>query len=225
MRVRELHEFIDRRRLPSEIGGHHKRPVRADELPDQHFHGIGRQRRRAGRLPAGAIDRRRRRRALQHLARGGQVDRALGIACRDLQGAVDDLLDVGGAADLVLVLDILTHDPALVGNVLQPVDEFVAAAGLLALLGGRRQAGEDEDGDAAARGVMQRAGQRLGAAIDMDDDRLWTSTHLGEAVGGGKRHHFVGAGDHRRYDTPGRTCMCDGFDQRRMVAAEIREDV
>ena len=82
-----------------------------------------------------------------------------------------------------------------------------------------------EDGDAAAHGVVERAGERLGAAIDVDDDRLRPSADLGEAVGGGERHHLVGTGDDGRDDPPGRPCLGDRLDQRRMVAAEIGEDM
>ena len=58
--------------------------------------------------------------------------------------------DVGAGAQLVVVLHVVTDDAALVADVLDPLDEFVAAALELAGLGERRHAGEDEDRDAGA---------------------------------------------------------------------------
>ena len=106
-----------------------------------------------------------------------------------------DLLHVARVAQLVVVFHILADDAPLIGHVLNPLDEFVAAAGRFALLGGRRQAGEHEHRNARLRGVVNRSPQRLRAAIDMNDDSLSASGQLRVAVGAGHCDHFVRAGD------------------------------
>ena len=121
-------------------------------------------------------------RLLHHLARADQVDRAGRLAARDLQRAVHKLLDVAAGADLVVVLDVAAHDAALVGHILDPVNELVPPAGQLAGDGERRGAGEDQHGDAAAHRVADRAAEVLGARVDMHEDSLRLPGHGGVGV-------------------------------------------
>ena len=92
---------------------------------------------RRDRAPPWALGRLRRQPLLHDLPGGGQVDRAGRFAAGDLQRPVHDLLRVAPGPDLVFILNVTADDPPLVGRVLNPVDEFVPAAGQLALLGHR----------------------------------------------------------------------------------------
>ena len=78
---------------------------------------------------------------------------------RELHGAVHDLLYVRADANLVVVAHVAAHETALIEHVLQPVNEFVAAAARFAFLRGGRHAGEHEHGHTPLRGVVNRAGQ------------------------------------------------------------------
>ena len=136
-----------------------------------------------------------------------------------------DLLDVARVAKLIVVFHVWTDDAALIGDVLNPLDEFVAAAGRLALLGRRRQAGEDECRNARFGGVVDRPAQRLRAAVDMHHDRLGPPRQLRVAMGAGHRDHFVRTGDDGG-DRPAQgSRLGDRLDESRMIAAEIGEDI
>ena len=54
---------------------------------------------------------------------------------RELKRPMDDLLYVPRHANFVVVLHVLPDDAALVVDVLEPVDEFIAAAPHFAFLG------------------------------------------------------------------------------------------
>ena len=176
-------------------------------------------------LPARGIDRHRRDFFLEHLARGHQIGRTLGIAGGDLERAVDHLLDVAAGAQLIFVLHVAAQDASLVGHVLEPVDELVAAALELAFLGIGRCPGKNQHGDAALGDVVDGSGHGLGAAIDVHQDGLGASGDLREALGAGQRDHFIGAGDHLRNGLAGGPGLGQRFDDSRMVAAEIGEQV
>ena len=135
---------------------------------------------------------------LHHLAGADQVDRAGRLAARDLQGAVDQLLDVAAGTDLVVVLDVAAQDAALVRHVLDPVDELVPPAGQLTGDRERRGAGEDEHRDTAAHRVADRAAEVLGARVDVDEDGLRLPGHAGVGVRGGQRDGLVRAHDDPR---------------------------
>ncbi len=159
------------------------------------------------------------------LAGTNQVNGAHGIARSELESAIDDLGDVGGRAELIVVLDVLTDDAALVSGVLQPVDELIAAAGELPVLGHRRQPGEDEHRYPVAGSIVDGAGERLGAAVDVDEDGLGATAELSVAVGAAQRHHLVRAGDDIGNAAAGDPRFGDGLDDGGMVAAEIRKYV
>jgi hypothetical protein len=137
-----------RRRVASQVGRDDQGRVGAGQRGGDLVGHLRRQRHRGHRRPplrsagparpAGPG----RHRLLHDLAGRDQVGRAGRLAPRHLQGAVDELLRVAPAPDLVRVLDVAADDPGLVGRVLQPVDELVAPAGQLALGGHRRQAGQ-----------------------------------------------------------------------------------
>ena len=64
----------------------------------------------------------------QHLARERQVHGALRLGLGDREGAVHDRLELGEVPELVVPLDELAHDRALVERLLRPVDLALAAA-------------------------------------------------------------------------------------------------
>jgi len=98
---------------------------------------------------------------------------------------VHELLHVAAGADLVVVLDVVAQDAALIADVLDPVDELVTPAGQLALEGERGRAREDEDGNATAHRVTHRAAEILRAHVDMDDHGLRLAGHHRVGVRGG----------------------------------------
>ena len=124
----------------------------------------------------------------------GDIDRSLRVAAGDLQRTMHDLLDVVRGADLVVVFHILPDDAALIVDVLNPVDEFVAAAPRFALLRERRHARKDEHRDTRLGRIVHPAAERLRPAIDMHDDRLGAARQLRVAMGAAHRDHFVRTG-------------------------------
>ncbi len=222
----EAHQLADRGRIASEIGRHDQGVPSRGECCDDRRGRIGRKRRRRDRPPVPHIyGNRRGELLLENLAGSHQVGGALRVAIGDLQRAVHDLLDIPTGADLVVVFHVAAHDTALVGNILKPLDELVAAAAKLALLREGRGAGENEDGHAALGGVMDGAADRLRAAFDVDEHGLRLAAHQREAVGAAHRHHLVRAGNETRNRAAGNFRFGHRFDQRRVVAAEIGEDV
>src|SRR4029453_3321119 len=93
-----------------------------------------RQRRRSHGTPMIRADLHPRGLGLEDLAGRHYINRPARIAVRDLKGTVHDLLRIRAEADLVIVVHVATHDTALVGDVLEPLDELVAAPAQLTLL-------------------------------------------------------------------------------------------
>src|SRR4029450_11650617 len=91
---------------------------------------------------------------LHHFASRHQIHPAPPIALRHLHGAMHELLHVGTDTDLVIVAHVAAYDAALIEDVLDPMDELVAAAARFALLRRRRSAGEDKHRDAALGRVV-----------------------------------------------------------------------
>ena len=137
------------------------------------------------------------------------------------------LLDVSAGADLVVVLDVAAHDAALVGHVLDPVDELVPAAGELAPQGVGGGAGEDEHRHPAAHGVGDRAAHVLGARVHVHDHGGGAAGDERVGVGGAERDDLM-----RADDDPGKLALPafgprlrQGLDEAGMVAAEVGVDV
>ena len=105
-------------------------------------------------------------------ARAVEVDGAGGAAGGELQGPTHHLLDVAARLDLARVAAVLADDLFLVRHVLDPVDVFGAGAAQLAFDRVGAEAGEDEDGRSAARGVVDGCAETLGSDVDVDDDAL-----------------------------------------------------
>jgi hypothetical protein len=166
-------------------------------------------------------------RFLHHLTRADQIHRASRLAAGELQRAVHELLDVSSGADLVVVLDVVAQDAALIPDILDPVDEFVAAAGQLAFLRERRHAREDQDGDASAHGVVDPAAEVLRTRVHMDDHGLRLTGDHGVGVRGGQGNGLVGADDdlRQRVRPSFRAGLCHRLDQPGMIAAEVGEDI
>src|SRR5262249_10019996 len=101
---------------------------------------------------------------------------------RELQRPKDHLFDVPAGANFVVVFDVAANQAALIEDVLNPLNEFVAAAAHLSLLCEGRRAGEDQNRDAAFGGVVQRPGEGLRAAFDVDENSLSAARDLSEAM-------------------------------------------
>ena len=73
---------------------------------------------------------------LHHFARPDEIDRPFaGSAMSDLQRSMHDLFHVARRAQLIVVFHVRADDAALIRDVLDPLDEFIAAAGRLRPLG------------------------------------------------------------------------------------------
>ena len=219
----QSNQLFDGRRIPSGVGCDHQWPARRQQVCDEGVntgrrHGAG-----CNRRPRGGIGGRGRNLFLQHLAGGHQVDGALRIAVRNLQGAADDLLDVAPAANLIVILDVAAHDSALVEDILQPVNKLVAAPRQLSLLGEGHGSGENQHRNTAARSVVQRARQGLRSHVDMHQHRLPAPGRLRVTVGRAQGHHLVRAGDHRRNRASVGAGFGNALQNRRVIAAEIRK--
>src|SRR5208282_745652 len=136
-----------------------------------------------------------------------------------------DLLHIARSANLVVVFHILPDDAALIVDILNPLDEFVAAARRCALLSGRRQARKDEDRNARFGRVVDGSAERLRPAVDMHDDRLGATRQLSVALSTTHRGHFVRTGDDGGYSSPEGSRLGDRLDQSGMITAEIGEDI
>ncbi len=124
----------------------------------------------------------------------------------------------------MVVFHVLAEDATLVGDVLEPMDEFVASAEEFALLGRGRHAGIDEHRRAAPRDIVDRASERQRAAIDMDDDRLRAARKLCAPLRASQRQHLGGTSDHARDLAAFGARLGDRLDQPGMIAAEVGED-
>jgi hypothetical protein len=143
---------------------------------------------------------------------------------RELQRAKNHLFDVPAGANFVVVLDVASNQAALVEDVLNPLNVFVAAAAHLPFLCERRRACEDQNRDAAFGGVVQGAGERLRAAFDMDEDGLPAARDLSEAVRRAERDHLVRTDDKPRRRPACRARFGQTLDDRRVIAAQVGED-
>ena len=128
-------------------------------------------------------------------------------------------------ANLVVVFHILPDDAALIVDILNPLDVFVAAARRLALLGEWRQAGEDENRNARfaprcaplrrATGCRSRRARRpLGRdpSVVRSHVQLIATISFGQVTMAG-----IGRPEGPR--------LGDRLDESGMIAAEIGEDV
>src|SRR5216683_2273634 len=127
----------------------------------------------------------------------------------------------------MLVLDVAANQPALIRGVLQPLDELAAGAGKLALLGHRREPGEDQHGNAAPGGVVHRAAEILGTAFHMHKHRLWFAADLCIPVGGAQRHALVRAQDQlgKRGPRPRPARPRVRLQDAGVITAEVRERI
>jgi hypothetical protein len=133
---------------------------------------------------------------LHDFPRADKIDRTLGVAARDLERPRHKLFDIGRDANLIVIAHIAAHDAALVVNILDPLDEFIAAPDKLAFLGQGGGAGKYEYGNSALRRVVDGACQRLGAAFHMNQDGLRPTGCRGKTMRGTHADHFVRTGDH-----------------------------
>ena len=83
-----------------------------------------------------------------------------------------ELLDVAAGADLVVVLDVVAQDAALIRTSwIQWMNSFRPPGSSPVRVNGAAP-GEDEHGNATAHRVADRAAEILGAHVDVDDDGL-----------------------------------------------------
>ena len=140
---------------------------------------------------------------------------------------MDELLRVAPGADLVRVLDVAADDPGLVGRVLEPVDELVAAARQLALGGHRRQAGQYQHRHPPPGHVVHGAAEILGAAVNVHEHRLGLPADLGIPLRRAQRDELVRA-QHQFRQRVGAAVAAGlrvGLDDPGVVAAQVREQV
>ena len=221
----EANEFGHSGRIAADIRGYDERPRGLLKGVDEaRGRGFGKRNRR-DRRPLRDVNRNALGFRFHDFTGADEVDRSLGVAMGDLQRSMHDRLHVARVTKLVVVFHVLADDAALIGYVLNPLDEFVAATGRLALLGGRRQAGEDKHGNARFRGVVDRPAQRLRPAVDMDHDGLGAPGQLRVTVGASHGDHFMRTRDDGGYRPARGSRLGDRLYESRMVAAEIGEDV
>jgi hypothetical protein len=223
----QLDELGHRYRFPAQVRGDDQRVPRGGESSgdlggDVTAERGGRHRAEHGGVGGIGLD------PLFHrLPRTGQVYRAGRLAARDLQGPVDQLLDVAPGADLVVVLHVVAQDPALIADILDPVDELVPPARQFTLHRVRSRPGENQDRHPAAHRVVDGAAEILGAGVDVHDHGLRLAGHHRVGVRGGQRDGLV-----RAHDQPGQAAtlgagpvLSERLENPRMVAAEVGEDV
>jgi hypothetical protein len=162
---------------------------------------------------------------LHHFPRSHQVDRALRVAVRELHGAMDELLNIFARPDFVVVANIAADNPALIAHVLDPLNEFVAAAAHLALLGKWRGSREDKGRNASLGGVVDSATQRLGSTFHVHHHGLRLAAYLRVTMCRTERHHLIGAGDDLRNGPARNMRFGNRFDQSGVVASPIRENI
>ena len=140
-----------------------ERPLGVRDQPRHRGQRLGRRRRRhhrrlefLGRVAEFAIS------LGQHLARQAQIDGAARLRHRDRKRAAHHGFELLEVAQLVVPLDELAHDRALIERLLAPMDQRVAAAGH-PRLGQRRAAGAQHQRHVGAKRVHQRA-ERVGRA-------------------------------------------------------------
>lgn len=186
-------ELLQRRRelvVAAAIASNDQRPPGASQRT-RNVHGrLLPQPSQLDRQPVALPQRVRRNLGLHDLARAAQVHRPLRIRRGKLQRAVDQLLDVGARLDLTGVAAVLRDNGLLARHVLHPVDVLGAAAAVLAVEGNGGEAGKDEDGRAAGRGVVDGRGEGLRADVDVDNDALRLARETGVAVSHGHGNHL-----------------------------------
>jgi hypothetical protein len=119
--------------------------------------------------------------------------------------------------NLVLVLNEVAQDAALVPAILNPVDEFGAGAGQLTILRERGHAREDQDGG-ASRMALLTAAEVLRTRVHVDGYGLRLS---------GQGDGLVGADDdlRQRGRWSFRVGLRQRLDQPGMTAAKVGEDI
>ena len=128
-------------------------------------------------------------------------------------------------ADLVGPLGVLVDDRALAWSILQIVDELVAPAPDPGVFGDRGQTRDHDRRYASARRVVDAAPKVLSPHVDVDQHQLRLPRDHRVTVSRAERRHFMRAHDDFGHAGPVRFQVCEGFDERGMVAAQIREDV
>ena len=95
---------------------------------------------------------------------------------------MNNLFDIPAGADFMIVFDITAHQTPLIEDILNPLNELVAAAAQFPLLCERRGAGKDEDRDTPFGRVMDGPGERLGPTLDVNEDRLRAQLRVVDTV-------------------------------------------
>jgi hypothetical protein len=129
---------------------------------------------------------------------------------------MDELFRIVACSKLRIIFHITADDSSLIVNVLNPLDEFVAAALGFSLLRKRRSAGQNKHRSPSTRGIM---------AIDVDEHSLRNAAGLPIAVSGAHSHHLVRRNDYRWHGSSLRSGLSERFHDAGMIAAEISEDV
>ena len=161
----------------------------------------------------------------QHFARQGQIDRTLGLAHGQIEGAVDRVLQHMAIGKLIVPLHEFAHHGALIAHFLRPVDLAGALAQLAAVFGEGRAARAEEHGDIAAPGVHDAADRIGGADIHMHHHKLRLAGLEVIAHGHGHGHVLMGHGDGLGDLGPIGFGLGIGLDQGREIRARVGEEI
>ena len=113
----------------------------------------------------------------------------------------------------------------LTGRVLCVVNEFSSVTRLLIRHGGGRQPRNNDHWNASSCGVVHTAAQVLCANVHMDQDHLRFARDHGVTMSSAQGGHFVGADDDGWAVLALGMQGCKGFNERRVIAAQIGENV
>ncbi len=223
-----LGEFGERRHrgmVAAGIGGDDQRVLRGGEDPgggdNRH---LVRRRRRGGDPARWRIVGEAGQGLGQHLARQGEIDRPLGRAGRQGQGAIDHGFELSAVAQLVIPFDHLAQHAGLVEHLLRPVDVGVARPGE-PRFGQRRAAGGEQDRHILARRVEDAADRVGGADADMHHDRRHPPRRHRIAMRHRQRQVLMRRDQRLRRRQPAMRRLGIGLDDRCEIGAGIGEQV
>jgi hypothetical protein len=161
----------------------------------------------------------------ENLARQHEVHRAGRLALHDRVRASQDLLAGDARRQCVFPLHIGPYEAALIERLLDEVHIGVARPFQLAEARERRRAGDQQDRHPIAEQVVHAERRIGGARVHVDQYGLALSRHLRVPAGHVDGHVLVWAQHDLRRLEAVRVEASELFDQRRMIGAEIAEQV
>ena len=223
--IRQFGEFGHRLGLTTHITRDDQRLARRRQGVQQFAGAVRRQPGHERRLPVLSGLFGRHRRLVPHLACAGEVHGAGGLGAGQLDAAHQHLVDHLGGAHFVRPLHVLAADLVLACAVLRVVDELGARAHTLAAHRYRGKTGDDDRRHPAACCVVDAAAQVLRAHVHVHQHHLRLAGFHGVAVCGAEGGHLVRADDDLRHFSAVHIDVRKGLDERRVVTAQVAEDV